>query len=329
MRSATSRRIFIFLSPLALLFAACYSDPSQLPAVRELVARSRLVRIACLDANGDGHVDASDADPALVTDLTGDGMVDDADLELVRSAELALPAGKPPECGSGQPAPDWQVSPPAAVDCARGRGGLIVIGVGGGAVELRNPAAAAGARWMLGELGEELSDRDVPHQLISVAPGLNGTEQPQPDAERWAAAYLELQLRRAPCLRAVLLGHSHGGVLVTAVAARLEQAGLGDRVLLAVLIDRAAVLYAGDTQSVPQAIPVLNVYQTNDGMLRGAPIEQANVENWDASGEKGPANGDRGGRRKPVNHTTIDNSRAVLDAVTERVLLLSCASGLC
>ncbi len=304
---------------LAPLLVACSSAPSQLSAVEGLMAGSRLLRIACLDANNDGRVDAADAETGTLPDITGDGVSDEADLEVLRTTNLVLSQGKPVGC-DGQPAPDWQVSSPAPLDCRDGDGALVILGVGGGAVELSNPSAAAGVRWMLAEIGGDLSTKGIPHQLVSVAPGLNGTEHPQPDAETWAAAYLAAELVRLPCLRAVLLGHSHGGALVSAVAARLEVAGLGDRILLTVLVDRVTALYAGDSSSLPRAVPVLNIYQTNDALLRGAALDQPNVQNWDASGSKGPANGERGGRLTGMNHTNIDNSQAVMDKIARRIV---------
>ncbi len=311
-------RLPVPLLLLAPLLVACNSAPSQLPAVESLMARSRLLRIACLDVNNDGRVDAADAQTGALPDISGDGVFDGADLEVLRTTNLALSQGKPADC-DGQPAPDWQVSAPAAVDCRDGDGALVILGVGGGAVELSNPSAAAGMRWMLAEIGGDLSTKGIPHQLVSVAPGLNGTAHPQPDAETWAASYLAAELTRLPCLRAVLLGHSHGGALVSAVAARLEAAGLGDRVLLTVLVDRVTALYAGDSSAVPRAVPVLNIYQTNDALLRGAPLDQPNVQNWDASGWRGPANGERGGRATAMNHTNIDNSQAVMDQIARRI----------
>ena len=304
---------------LAALLVACRSAPSQLPAVESLVARSRLVRIACLDANNDRRIDAADAEAGPLPDITGDGVFDRGDRDVLREIDLALPEGKPATCEEGQPAPDWQVSPPPQVDCRHGKGGLLIVGVGGGAVELSNLSAAAGTRWMLAQIGEELSEQGIPHQLVSVAPGLGGTARPQEDAETWATAYLSAELERQPCLQAILLGHSHGGALVTAVAARLEEAGLGDRLLLTIPLDRVTALYAGDSESIPRTVPVFNIFQTNDGLLRGAPIEQPNVENWDASGERGPANGEKGGRPRTVNHTNIDNSQAVLNRIAGRI----------
>ena len=52
----------------------------------------------------------------------------------------------------------------------------------------------------------------------------------------------------------------------------------------------------------------------------GAPRDAPYAENWDASGEKGPENGDQGGPLKPVNHTTIDNSESVKQRIVDDVM---------
>lgn len=317
------------LALLAVLLAACQEVPSQIPTVEGFIAKSNLVRIACLDLNADNRINALDANSQALPDLTGDDSVDDADLEVVRRLALVLPEGRPPGCADGHPMPDWQVSPPAKVDCDAERGGLLVLGVGGGTVYLNDPAKAAGVRWMLVKIGERLEDLGVPHQLISASNGLAGTERPQGDVETLVSTYLAVQFGRQPCLRAVLLGHSHGGPVITAAVTRLEEAGLDDRILLAIPLDRFTGLYRGDSESIPQIVPLFNIYQTNDNVFRGKPIDQPNVENWDASDEKGPKDGQEGGSPKPVIHITIDNSQAVLDEIMKRIAVLSCRAGLC
>ena len=320
-------RPMLGVSLLMLVLAGCYRAPSQLPAVERLVGRSTLVRIACLDANGDGRIDGGDA--RGVHDITGDGAIDGADRAVIEELNISLPNGRPAACEDEQPAPDWQVSWPADVDCAGGRGGLFVLAVGGGAVELDQLDKAAGVRWMMSEIGVMLYERGIPHQLASVAPGLGGTEHPNADAEAWAAAYMKAQLRLAPCLRIVLLGHSHGGASVTALAAALEEAGLGDKVLVTIPIDRVAALYGGNREAMPQDVPVFNVYQQSEGPFTGRAINQPNVENWDASEEQGPANGQEGGRLTDLNHLNIDNSEAILERIRDRVLWAACAEGWC
>ncbi len=290
----------------------------QIRAVQRLDDLAHLVQLACLDTNGDGTIDGGDTDPNALSDITGDGMVNEGDLALVRELQFTLPNGKPQGCVNGRgPGPDWQVSKPPDLNCAAGERGVLLLGVGGGAVDLAMPHNAAGARWMVEELSGKLG---VPAQVASVAPGLVGTSQPQPDAEHWAFLFLSQRLREQPCLKTVILGHSHGGVLATATAARLEEAGLGRQILLTVLIDRVTYLYGGDTTSLPQSSPVFNVYLPVPGQeIAGAVIDQPNVENFDASGLQAPEQGDQGGELKPANHTTIDNSPDVLREVEQRV----------
>ena len=298
---------------------------------RDIVARfiddSTMVRVACLDGNGDGSVDAADA--ATLIDISGDTVVDEDDLAVVREVTITLAEGRPAGCEEGQPDPDWQVSSPVAAGCSGSAGGLVLFAIGGGAVELSNPTNSAGARWMIVEVGKVLEGARIPYQLISVNPGLVGTTRPQPHAEEWALAYLRTLLTREPCLLVVLLGHSHGGVHVTATASRLEEADLSDRILLTVVVDRVTHFYAGDNESIPELSPVLNLVQTNEDIYQIRPIVQPNIENIDVSGETAPERGELGGEPEPVNHTTMDNSPGVLAIIIERIMANACARGLC
>ena len=316
-------RLAILLASLTFVSAACAEVDPQTPVVQELNERTQLVQVACLDANGDGRVNAGDAAPGIERDLTGDAMVDEGDLAVLRSVDVPLSGAKPAGCEEDAPAPDWQVGPPPEDDCW-----LLVLAVGGGAVNLDDVTNAAGVRWMLSNISAELDDRDIPHQVASVAPGLNGTADPNADAEAWTVAYLSSQFDRHQCLVVAIYGHSHGGVLVTAVTARLEEMGYTDRVVLAALIDRVEVVYGGDTQSLPQEIPVFNIYQTNEG-LTGKPIAQRNVENWDASDAEGPEGGEAGGELQRVTHTTLDNSPDALREIEQRIVQAACLAGLC
>ena len=65
---------------------------------------------------------------------------------------------------------------------------------------------------------------------------------------------------------------------------------------------------------------MFNIYQTNDGSAPGTAYDSPNAENWDASGEQAPENGDKGGALKPVSHTTIDNSEAVKQRIVREEL---------
>ena len=177
---------------------------------------------------------------------------------------------------------------------------------------------------------EALAGQGIPAQLASVTPGLGGTEQPALDAEAWATTYLVAELARTPCLETMLIGHSYGAMLVKAVAASLEGAGLSDRILLTILVDPIAAFYQGTAAAMPQVSPVFNVYQTNDTFFPPwHAIDQPNVENWDASGELGPEHGDHGGPLVPVIHSNIANSEGVLDRTIDVTVDEACATGLC
>jgi hypothetical protein len=250
--------------------------------------------------------------------MTGDGAADEADTALLSAVDIRLPAAKPGGCADGNPEADWQVTAPPDVECAPDERAVLILAVGGGAVQLTEPNDAAGMRWMAWETAGLLDEHDIPHQIISVAPGFNGTAEPQPDAERWTRAFVEQRLNEQPCLQLLTIGHSHGGAFVTGLAAYLEEAGLGDRIVKTVVIDRVTALWSG-SMALPQSTPVFNVYIAVGDTVEGVGIEQDNVENWDASQVQAPENGEKGGKLIAVNHTTVDNSPDVRDRVLQEV----------
>jgi hypothetical protein len=321
-----TRRWAVGLTSVALLGAAAWAcgRSEQMTAVQDFNNESDLLQIACLDVNDDGRVDGSDAASDDLPDVTGNDDVDDADKQIVASVNIALPEGKPDECDAGKVATDWAFSDAPDADCKSGDTPVLVYAVGGGAVDLNKLDSAAGARWMLIEVGQSLSERDVPHQLASVAPSLQSTGNPFADAESWSNAFLTERLTREPCLQVILLGHSHGGATVTAVASQLEAAGFADRLLLSVLIDRSTALYAGDAASLPKQSPVVNFYLPAGASREeegppGAPINQPNVENIDSSLMQAPEHGEEGGDLVQVSHSTLDNSPEVLEQMLARV----------
>ena len=76
-------------------------------------------------------------------------------------------------------------------------------------------------------------------------------------------------------------------------------------------------------------MPRFNVWQEGEGPITGRGINQPNVGSWEAAEEKGPANGQEGGRLTDLNHLNIDNSEAILERVRDRVLWAACAEGWC
>ncbi|MEX2159236.1 MAG: hypothetical protein WEB04_07520 [Dehalococcoidia bacterium] len=303
---------------LAVASLACSETPSQLRAVKRLTSNGELMQIACFDVNDDGKVNAGDADTSKLPDFTGDGKVDEAETNIVSAVEMTVAQGKPANCNRGD-TPDWLVTEAPVIDCSPGQTEVLLYGVGGGAVDLKNPTNAAGVRWMMYEIGKQFDAAGLPHQILSVAPGLNGQDNGQPASEDWSTAYLTEELNRVPCMRLVLLGHSHGGTHVTAVASRLEAAGLADRITLNILIDRVADLYSGDATSLPQQSTTVNYYLPANEQYHGVPFEQTNFENVDVSGEVAPEGGEQGGKILPAVHTTIDNSPSLLDKIEARI----------
>jgi hypothetical protein len=133
---------------------------------------------------------------------------------------------------------------------------------------------------------------------------------------------VQVYLDRYPCLQVLLLGHSHGAVTADVVASRLE-GRYAARIIEVVDVDRVDALYTGDTQSRPKQVRVFNIYEHNGGVLQGAPYDAANADNWDASGEQAPKDGDKGGPLQPVIHTTIDNSKSVKQRIIDDAMARS------
>jgi hypothetical protein len=121
-----------------------------------------------------------------------------------------------------------------------------------------------------------------------------------------------------PCLRAVLLGHSHGGVTVTSVGAAIEERYPGR--LFGVLIDRTIALYDRPADEMPASMPLLNLYQLNEGW-HGVALDLPNVTNVDESGERAPvAPSDGGGGPALVSHKTLDDAPDVQRRVVHAVM---------
>jgi hypothetical protein len=256
------------------------------------------VTVSCLDANGDALLDARDGS---------------------RFAGLAVPLVRAADCGRGHR--EFYAGPPAGgpLACGTGPAPLLVVAIGGGGTELMAPL-----------LGESLGLLDITNAIqaraeaqgVPSAPWLNtgaidAADLPQTRMGEFIAAELRRRLGELPCLRAVLLGHSHGGVTATSAAAALE-ADFGDRIYVVVL-DRSNALYDMPTERWPARAAVLNVFQANEGW-HGVPSDLPNVTNLDGSaaiGPRDPSEGDFTPAR--VSHLTLDDApqvqRQIVDAV--------------
>ena len=286
---------------------ATASDPTATPApatwleaLGEPPGAPPSILVSCGDANGDLLLDAADdaafdASPiALQSDLACLSPDSHADFYAGQTFSAEARA-----CDSSVAPVEIVLAASAGSDLLQPREGESL-----GMIEI-----ARNMRARLQERGAEVS-------IVVAASAIFGADMPQTSMERWLASRVRQTLTDVPCARAVIIGHSHGGVTATSVAAALEDA-YADRMLV-VLIDRSAVLYDRQPEEMPQQARVLNFYQLNEGW-HGEPIDQPNVENIDESDERAPiAPSDGGGGLALVSHKTLDDALAVQRAVVER-----------
>ena len=265
--------------------------------------------VSCLDGNHDGRIDAADGDDFARIDIP-----------LVAAYACVDPA-RHSDFYVGDPAG------PAAYACGGGPAPLLIVAIGSAGTDLFDATQ-----------GESLGVLDIVNQLqaragaagIASVPMLSasaifGADHPQTRNEQWLENEVRLRLDAMPCLRAVLIGHSHGGVTVTTVAAALD-GGYAGRVY-GVLIDRTNILYDREATEVPARIPLLNVFQTNEGW-HGNVYGQENITNVDESAERAPiAPSDGGGGLALVSHKTLDDAVAVQERIVTAVMAWLGSSG--
>jgi hypothetical protein len=261
--------------------------------------------------NGD---DVADASKAL--DFNGDRSHDARDAAFLLGVDIALdPQREAQACGAGSKRePEYAVAhgyfEPSDVSCDGDKEAVLLVGVGGGVVNLKDREDAAGVRSMIDGIQRTYDGQGAQTIAVLAGPAVAGGANVHTAMEQWLAHAVRVYLERYPCLRVLLLGHSHGAVTADVVAAALEDQ-YADRIMEVVDVDRVTTLYTGDTQSRPARAHVLNIYEHNGGPLQGAAYDSVNATNWDASDQQAPSNGDKGGALAAVNHTTIDNSAAV------------------
>lgn len=299
-----------------LVFAACNETGlSNNP-------RATFSQIACLDKNDDGRVNEADAaGPSKLPDFNADGDRDDDDAAFLRGVDIAL--NPDVEACSGKQEPEYAVAhdyfASSDVKCENGTEAVILLGVGGGRVNLREKQDAAGIRKMIDALQKAYEDRDVKTINVLAGPAVEGAQNQHAAMEEWLTHAMRVYLDRFDCARLVVVGHSFGAVTADVIGARLE-GEYATRIIAIVDVDRIDALYQGDTTARPSQAPVFNIYETNDPVLRGKPYDSPNAENWDASGETGPSKGEQGGKQEPVRHTTIDNSEPVRKRIVDEVM---------
>jgi pimeloyl-ACP methyl ester carboxylesterase len=292
-------------SPPASETADAMSGPTPIPATWvDGLLRSRggqAITVSCLDANGDGVLDARDG-----AELAG----------------LSIPLARDKACAGGEGHREYYAGPPAGGAPACDGGGpapLVIVAVGGGGTELMAPqlGESLGLLDITNAVQARAAERGIVSAPILSTGAIDAADLPQTRMGEFLAAELRRRLEELPCLRAVLLGHSHGGVTVTSIAAALDSA-YGGRIY-AVVLDRSNALYDRPSDTWPLRAPVLNVFQTNEGW-HGEPVDLPNVTNLDGSAAVGPRDPSEGDfSPATVSHLTLDDApevqRRIADAV--------------
>lgn len=258
--------------------------------------------ISCLDANHDGRLSGAD-DPHFA------------------GLDITLAPGQ--ACNDPQQHADFFVGSPSDASrfsCDAPKPPLLIVAIASAGSDLLQPGQ-----------GESMGEIDIVNAIqakaraagistlpVFAASAVFGAEQPQTSMEHWLAHDVALRLLAMPCLRAALIGHSHGAVTVTSVTAALDST-FGSR-MFGALIDRTTVLYDRPATEMPARTPLLNIFQTNEGW-HGEAIDQPNVTNIDASREEAPiAPSDGGGGPALVSHKTLDDAPAVQQRIVDAVL---------
>jgi hypothetical protein len=315
--------IVIVAPAVALVLLACDLNTSGLSKQ----PRATFSQIACLDTNGDDRISGEDAagDRTQLPDFNADNDRDDHDAAFLYGLDIAL---DPERDVSGCPArrnqaPEYLVAhgyfAPAEVNCDGDDPAVLLVGVGGGDVNLRDDDKARGVRQIVDALQEEYDDDGVQTIGVIAGPRVLGAQNVFSAMEEWLTHAVDVYLQRYPCLQLVLVGHSWGAVTTDVVGARVEQRYPG-RITAVVAVDRHDGLYEGDVTARPTTSPVFNIYQLNSGIFNGAPYESPNAENFDASNEAGPSAGDEGGEPDVITHTNLDNSASVRARIVDEVM---------
>ena len=263
-------------------------------------ARGSAIDLTCLDANGDRRLSGADA-----ADLAG--------LDIpIASGGPCLPPGTRRE---------WFAEDVGATTCAAPDSReLLLVVIGGGGTDLfdREQGVSAGLIDIANGVRAGAVETGVSASVTLTTAAIDAADLPQMRMEQWLAHDLQRRLAVAPCLRAVIVGHSHGAVVVTSVLAALE-AAYEDRVF-GVLLDRSLLYYDHEAAELPVRAAVLNVFQTNEGW-HGEALLTTNVINIDASSEVAPQE-PRDGPLPivAVRHSTLDDAAGVQRIVVDHVM---------
>ncbi len=258
--------------------------------------------VSCLDTNGDGQIDGADDD-------TLDGL------------HIPLIDGK--ACLDPAHHRDFYVGDPTRPDayrCDEPSPPVLIVAIGSALTDLYDTTfgESLGVLDIVNALQMRASAAGITSTPILSDSAISSADEPQTRMEEWLTHDLEHRMNDLPCLRVVLIGHSHGGVAVTSIAAALEDRFPGR--MFGALIDRTIALYDRGADEFPVTVPLLNLFQLNEGW-HGTAIDLANVTNIDESGERAPvAPTDGGGGLALVSHKTLDDAVAVQRLVVDAAI---------
>ncbi len=279
--------------------APAYPPASWMAKIQPPMSGSA-ISIGCLDRNADGRVNSADAPELQAVDIAL--VRGDACLLLGQRREwFVADADLPLTCAAAVPAP------------------LLIVAIAGGGTQLldRDEGVSVGLIDIVNGVRAQAAAPGVTSGVILMTSAIESADLPQTRMEQWLAADLERRLGATRCLRVVLIGHSHGAVVVTSVMAALEDR-YGGR-MYGVLLDRSLLYYDRLAMELPQRPALLNVIQRNEGW-HGEPIDAPNAINIDASVEVAPRE-PRDGLLPivPVAHSTLDDAIGVQRQVVNAI----------
>lgn len=255
-------------------------------------ATSAPVLLVCLDANDDGRLNSADGSP------------------LFRALDVVIHEGE--SCADSRHGADFFEDPqPGSLVCVGGARPVFAIVIAGGGSDLLDATEgdSQGLLTIMNAVTARAAEAGVSLFVTISSGAVVGADMAQTSLERLLTDYIAVRLEALPCARALLIGHSHGGVTVSSVTAALDDR-FADR-MLGVLVDRSNALYDRPAEDMPSLTPLLNVFQTNEGW-HGVRLDAPNVINRDESSKTAPiAPADGGGGPARVTHRSLDDSPAV------------------
>jgi hypothetical protein len=276
--------------------------PSSWPAGLWTAKGGRPVLLSCQDRNGDGRLDGADGDQFAGVDIA------------LAPGQACIDPAHRADYYAGPP------SDPAGYSCDAPRPPALLVVVASAGSNLLDPSSgeSMGVLAMAGALQRRAADARMATETILATSAVFGARMPQTSMEGWLRQEISRRLAAMPCLRAVIIGHSHGGVIVTSVAAALD--GQDASRLFGVILDRTTALYDRGAEEMPARTALLNIYQLNEGW-HGVAIDRPNITNVDASGALAPiAPSDGRGGPALVTHKTLDDAPDVQRRVEDAVM---------